>query len=73
MVVGLHVQRGEAGTTLEVTPPTEAAPHATWMGTAQHLPLLLGAAILVSRSGLRLEERESLRERRFREAPLARR
>ncbi|MGO9111935.1 MAG: hypothetical protein ACLP9L_22135 [Thermoguttaceae bacterium] len=48
-----------------VPPPTKRA-QLTMAGLTDQLPLLLGATILVSRGGLRLEEKVSERDRRFR-------
>jgi hypothetical protein len=53
--------------------PLHAWPQVTLAGLAENLPLLLGVTVLVSRGGLRLEEKLSERERRLRNMETLRR
>lgn len=60
---GLRAWKANAAT--EFVPAPTRLTHVTMAGLADHLPLLLGAAILVSQGGLRLEEKDSQREQRL--------
>lgn len=63
-VTAIHSWKANAAT--ESVSPLAKAAQPTLAGLAENLPLLLGATILVSRGGLRLEEKVSQRERRLR-------
>ena len=62
--MGIHGRKANVAT--EFAPPLTRSSQATMAGLADRLPLLLGATVLVSQGGLRLEEKFSQRQRRLR-------
>ena len=65
-VVATGVPSWKADAMTELVPRLPESPQRTLARFAEHLPLLLGMTVLVSRGGLRLEEKVSERERRLR-------
>ena len=65
VVAAAGTRPAKVGVTLEIAAPLAPSAQTTLTGLAGRLPLLLGAAILVTRGGLRLEEKASPRECRF--------
>jgi len=66
LLAGGGIRGGEANAITESAPPLSSSPLPILAGLADHLPLLLGTAILVSRGGLQLEEKDPPRDRRLR-------
>ncbi len=64
-VAGTGIRGGKANLAPESVLASTRSLQPTMAGLADHLPLLLGVAVLVSRGGLRLEENVSERDRRL--------
>ncbi len=79
VVVGAGIHGWKANAAMEPVRPSSELPQPSTTGLTDHLPLLLGAAVLVSRGGLSLEEKVPERERRLRciedvrQSPISRR
>jgi hypothetical protein len=65
-VAGMGIHGRKANVATEFAPPLTRSSQASMAGLADRLPLLLGATVLVSQGGLRLEEKFSQRQRRLR-------
>ena len=64
-VVFATAHRWNVASATKLLPPLTKGPQTTIAALADHLPLLLGVAVLVSWGGLRLEETASQRDRRL--------